>query len=121
MIIDIPCLAFLGAALVAWSTMVCVHCRSGNYTPAVCVHALKGLALPRVNLYGEFALAGLCSTRAAAPVFLAHTVVTVGYLSFGPIEKYIMFLVTSACARRTRAASQAFERMHDTLSRRVKT
>ncbi len=62
---------------------------------------------------------------------------TVGYLSFGPIERYIMFFVTSACSRRTgaaarverrrasrsdtRAASQAFERMHNTLSHRVKT
>jgi hypothetical protein len=44
-----------------------------------------------------------------------------GYLSFGPIENNIMFFVTSACARRTGAASQAFERMHNTLSHRVKT
>ncbi len=58
-------------------------------------------------------------------------------LSFGPIEKYFMFSVTLACARRTgaavrverrrasrsdtRAASQAFERMHNTLSHRVKS
>ena len=46
---------------------------------------------------------------------------TAGWLSFGPIEKYLMFFMTSACARRTGAASQAFERMHNTLSHRVKT
>ena len=46
---------------------------------------------------------------------------TVGCLSFGPIEKNVMIFVTSACARRTGAASQAFERMHNTLSHRVKT
>jgi hypothetical protein len=46
---------------------------------------------------------------------------TVGNLRFGPIEKSIMFFVTSACARRTGAASRAFERMHNTLSHRSKT
>jgi hypothetical protein len=46
---------------------------------------------------------------------------TSGYLSCGPTEKNIMFSVTSACARRTGVASQAFERMHNTLSHRVKT
>jgi hypothetical protein len=46
---------------------------------------------------------------------------TTGYLSFGPIAKYVMFFVTSARARRPGAASQAFERMHNTLSHRVKT
>ncbi len=30
---------------------------------------------------------------------------TVGYLSFGPIEKIFMFSVTLACARRTGAAA----------------
>ncbi len=72
-----------------------------------------------------------------------------GYLSFGPIEENIMIFVTSACARWTgaagrmsegdvsaehclqceagelagvtRAASQAFERMHNTLSQWSKT
>ena len=48
-------------------------------------------------------------------------VVPVDYLSFGPIEKNIMFFVTSACARRTGVASQASERMQDTLSHRLKT
>jgi hypothetical protein len=43
-----------------------------------------------------------------------------GYLRLGSIEN-IMFFVTSACARRTGAASQAFERMHNTLSHRSKT
>jgi hypothetical protein len=43
-----------------------------------------------------------------------------GYLSSVPIEKYYVF-ATTACARRTGAASQAFERMHNTLSHRVKT
>ncbi len=46
---------------------------------------------------------------------------TVGYLSYGPIEKYVMFSVTSVCTRRTGAASQAFERMHNTRSHRSKT
>ena len=70
---------------------------------------------------------------------------TVGYLSFGPIDKIFMFSVTLACARRTgaaacverrallavrgrrasrsgtRAASQAFECMHSTLSHRSTT
>ena len=46
---------------------------------------------------------------------------TAGYLSFGPIEKYMMLSVTSACARRTGAASQAFECMHNTLSHGSKT
>ncbi len=41
--------------------------------------------------------------------------------TFGPIGKTIMLFVTSACARRTRAASQAFERMHNTLIHRSKT
>ena len=44
-----------------------------------------------------------------------------GYLSFGPIDKIFMFSVTFACARRTGAASHAFERMHNTLSHGSKT
>ena len=43
-----------------------------------------------------------------------------GDLSFGPIEEYYVF-VTSACTTKTGAASQAFERMHNTLSHRSKT
>ena len=31
-----------------------------------------------------------------------------GYLRIGPIEKNIKFVVTSACARKTGAASQGF-------------
>jgi hypothetical protein len=46
---------------------------------------------------------------------------TAGCLSFGPIDKIFLFSVTLACARRPGAASQAFERMHNTLSHRVKT
>jgi hypothetical protein len=47
---------------------------------------------------------------------------TLRCLSFGPNEGNIMFSVTFACARRTGAAArQAFERMHNTLSHRVKT
>ena len=42
---------------------------------------------------------------------------TAGYPSFGPID----FFFTSACARRTGAASQVFECMHNTLTHRVKT
>ena len=40
---------------------------------------------------------------------------------YHPLKKYFMFSVTSACARRTGVASQAFERMHSTLSHRSKT
>lgn len=46
---------------------------------ADCVHALKGLALPRVSHSGEIALSGsrrLRSTLAAAPVLFARAVVT---------------------------------------------
>jgi hypothetical protein len=53
--------------------------RGGGCTQAVCVHILKGLALPRVSHSGEIALSGsrcLCSTLAAAPVLFAHAVVT---------------------------------------------
>lgn len=75
---------------------------------------------------------------------------TVGYLRFGPFGKILRFLVPISCARRTgtaarverkrrercallavrgrqaslsdtRAASQAFERMHNTLSHRSET
>ncbi len=46
---------------------------------------------------------------------------TVGYLSFELIEKNTMVFVTSVRARRTGAASQAFERMHNTLSHKMKT
>ncbi len=105
----------------------------------------KDLALPRTSHSGEIALPGsrrLRSTLAAAPVLFAHAIVTVvencasanpkksrrnittptvGYQSFGPIENNIMVFVTSACARRTGAASQAFERMHNTLRHRSKT
>ncbi len=47
---------------------------------------------------------------------------SVGYLSFGPIEKDIMFF-GDLCVRKKAwcAASQAFEHMHNTLSHRVKT
>ncbi len=45
---------------------------------------------------------------------------TIRYLSFGPIKKINYVFVTSACARRTGAASQAFERMHNTLRVRVR-
>ncbi len=52
---------------------------------------------------------------------MLHELTTVGYLSFGPIEKIFMLSVTLACARRTGAASQAFEHMHNTLSHGSKT
>ncbi len=42
-----------------------------------------------------------------------------GSLSFGPIKNYVF--VTSACVRSSGAASQAFERMHNTLSDWSKT
>jgi hypothetical protein len=38
---------------------------------------------------------------------------TVGYLSFGPIEKYFMFSVTLACARRTGAAAHVERRRRE--------
>ena len=47
---------------------------------------------------------------------------TVGYLSFGPIEKIFMFSLTlSVREKDLRAARQAFERMHNTLSHGSKT
>ncbi len=51
----------------------------------------------------------------------SRRVATVGFLRFWPIEINIIFLVISACVRRPGAASQAFERMHNTLSHRVNT
>ena len=38
---------------------------------------------------------------------------TVGYLSFGPIEKYFMLSVTLACARRTGAAARVERRRRE--------
>ena len=38
---------------------------------------------------------------------------TVGYLSFGSIENNILFLVTSACARRTGAAARVERRQRE--------
>ncbi len=65
---------------------------------------------------------GLRIKQAAVRVVATWSnVTTAGCLSFGLIEKYLMFSVTFACARRTGAASQSFERMHNTLSHRVKT
>ncbi len=46
---------------------------------------------------------------------------TVGYLSFVPIEKILCFCDLSVREKAWRAASQAFERMHNTLSHWVKT
>ena len=49
------------------------------FAKAVCVHALKGLALPRATHSGEIALLGsrcLRSMLAAAPVLFAHAVFT---------------------------------------------
>ena len=60
-------------------------------------------------------LALVCLSR--LPVCLQMRLYTMGHLSFGSIELF----VTSACARRTGATSQAFERMHNTLSHWAKT
>jgi hypothetical protein len=52
---------------------------SASYLKAKCVHALKGLALPRASHSREIALAGssrLRSTLAAAQVLFAQAVVT---------------------------------------------
>ncbi len=46
---------------------------------------------------------------------------TVGYLSFGPIEKILLFCDLCVREKNWRAASQAFERMHSTLSHRSKS
>ena len=46
---------------------------------------------------------------------------TVGHLSVEPIEKNVVFFVTSVCARRPGVASQAFECMRSTLSHTSKT
>ncbi len=45
---------------------------------------------------------------------------TVGYQSFGPIEKYDIFVIL-ACVRRFGVASQVIERMHNTLIHMSKT
>ena len=52
---------------------------STYFTKSKSVHTVKGLALPRASHSDEIALAGsrrLRSTLAAAPVLLAHAVVT---------------------------------------------
>ncbi len=38
---------------------------------------------------------------------------TMGYLSFGPIDKIFMFSVTLACARRTGAAARVERRRRE--------
>jgi hypothetical protein len=60
----------------------CLRAR-GDYTTniskAECVHALKGLALPRASRSCVIALVGSCrlrTTLAAAPVLFAHAIVT---------------------------------------------
>ena len=48
------------------------------FSKAVCMHALKGLALLRARHSGEITLSGshrLCATLAAAPVLFAHAAV----------------------------------------------
>ncbi len=76
----------------------------------VCVfECAQGQALSRLSHYGDVNLPGRSrqsDSIEAAPVHVAHAVVTVGYLRFGPIEENIMFFVTSACARRTGAAAR---------------
>ena len=53
---------------------------STNFSKLECVHALKGLALPRASHSSEIALVGSRrprSTLAAAPVLFAHAAVAV--------------------------------------------
>ena len=50
------------------------------------------------------------------PVFVPpepREVGTAGCLSFGPIEKYVMFFVTSACAKRTGTAVRVERRRRE--------
>ncbi len=57
----------------------------------------------------ELVLLGIKVRRAHRCV----TTCTVVCLSFGPIEKYIMFSVTSTCARRTGAAARVERRRRE--------
>ncbi len=61
-----------------------------------------------------------CSCRDRGDRRFVTKKVPQGYLSFRPIEKYNVFVI-SACERKTGLASQAFERMHNTLSHRSDT
>ena len=68
---------------------------------------------------GPSTIVNKCVTPEGILFFLpALPVSTMGYLSCGPIEVYF---VTSACARRTGVASQAYECMHNTLNHRGNT
>ena len=51
----------------------------------------------------------LLKVKACVP----HACSTAVCLSFGPIEKYLMFFVTSACARRTGAAARVERRRRE--------
>ncbi len=71
---------------------------------------------------GVFLIGTAYLMRNLAPIhpLIEGLAATKGYLSLGQFEKYYVF-VTSVCARRTSAASWAFEHMHSTLSHRSKT
>jgi hypothetical protein len=67
-----------------------------------------------------FRIASQCDFIAVRIVSRLSASVTVGYLSFGPIEKCYDFFY-SVREKDWRAGSQAFERMHNTLSHGSKT
>ncbi len=73
---------------------------------AECVHALKGLVLPRASHSGDIALTGsrrLHSTLAAAPVLFAHAAVTVAkiYRVISPNKRFQHGMVLPSLHTRT--------------------
>ncbi len=56
------------------------------------------------------------TSSSSAERLRTHKNTTMGYLSFGPIEKYFMFVATSACARRTGAAARMEQRRRERLA-----
>ena len=67
------------------------HCIIVPLAHVVCTRDLDEDALAEITRF-KLGLEKMCAAKVRK-----HT--TVGYLSFGPIEKYFMFFVTSACTR----------------------
>ncbi len=85
---------------------------------SVCVSNLWARSLS--SLRAQWQLHDTVSVSAATPSQCLR-LLTVGYLSFGPIEKNYIFCDLSVREKDWRAASQAFECMHNTLSHRLRT
>ena len=73
--------------------------------------ALKELEMKQ--LVHEVTALELAMQEATKKVLHVPLIVTVGYLSFGPIENNIMCFVTSACARRPGAAASVKQRRRE--------